>query len=134
MHLLGQVDSALARMWYKNRSSSIYSRFDLEGIYLLSFEQQDGAVTEVEVDEMLSFVSDKAAEISSHDAMPCRALSVIERLLDVLRNVLLNAELHHSLLRDFDGLILHLLGHVGRLDLSFQFLPGRLCASSLLCV
>ena len=30
--------------------------------------------------------------------------------LDVLRNVFLDAELLHRLLRDFDGLLLHLLG------------------------
>jgi hypothetical protein len=65
---------------------------------LLRLEEQDGAVAEVEVDEMLGLVRDKAAKVASHDAVPSGALSIIERFLDVLRDVLFNMVLRHSFL------------------------------------
>lgn len=81
-------------------------------------------MTEVKIDEVLRLVRDVAAKVASHDAMPCWTLSLIERPLDVLRNVLFDRELGHSLLSDFDCLLRHVLGHVRALDLGFQLLPG----------
>jgi hypothetical protein len=87
---------------------------------------------------------DVAPKIPAYDTMPRRALAVIERLLDVLRDILLDIKLRHSLLRcsnissppprtaappclgdldgwcrrtDINGLLLHILAHIRRLDL-----------------
>lgn len=87
--------------------------------YLLCLEEQDGAVAEVEVYEVLGFcqrpelalrllrnnaaavsprdrcqgpgehtVGDEASKIAADNAVPCRTLTLVERLLDVLRNIL----------------------------------------------
>lgn len=45
---------------------------------LLGFKEEDGAMAEVEVDEVFSLVGDKRAEIPPHDAVPGWALSVVE--------------------------------------------------------
>lgn len=45
---------------------------------LLSLEEEDRAVTKVEVDEVLSIVSYKGAEVATNDTVPGRTLSVIE--------------------------------------------------------
>lgn len=91
---------------------------------LLGLEEKDSAVAEVEVDEVLGLVSDEAAEVTAYDAMPCWALALIERLLDVLCDILLHGELGHGLLGNFNSLLLHILSHIGTLDLGFQLLPG----------
>ena len=97
-------------------------------------------------------MSNEAAKVPADDTVPCRALAVVKRLLDVLRNVLLDVELEHRLLccacvsggvrlglrwrrridlechrwgerTDLDGFLLHLVAHVGGLDLGYA---GRL--------
>lgn len=42
-------------------------------------------------------VGDKAAEIPANDAVPCRALAVIEGLLDMLGNILCPASLINTI-------------------------------------
>lgn len=44
------------------------------------FEQEDGHLTQVEVDEVLRLVGDVAAEVSSHDAVPCRVVLLVKFL------------------------------------------------------
>jgi hypothetical protein len=44
----------------------------------LGLEEQDGAVAQVEVDEVLGLVGDEGAEIASHDAVPGRAFPLVE--------------------------------------------------------
>lgn len=87
--------------------------------YLLCLEEQDGAVAEVEVYEVLGFcqrpelalrllrknvapisprdrcqgpgkhtVGDEASKIAADNTVPCRTLPLVERLLNVLRNIL----------------------------------------------
>lgn len=96
----------------------------------------------------LRTVGDEAAEVPADDAVPRRALAVVERLLDVLRDVLLDVELEHRLLccgglsvrgssdtmvapwasechgrggrTNLDGFLLHLVAHVGGLDLGCE--------------
>jgi len=87
-------------------------------------------VAEVEVDEMLRLMSNEAAEVSSYYTMPGSALLRIELSLDVLRNVLLDAELLHRFLCNFDCFLLHVLAHVHRFDLGLEFdllLVGGVC-------
>lgn len=62
-------------------------------------------------------MGNKRTKVPSNNAMPGRSLAVIKGLLDVLSNVLLDVVFLHSLLGDLDGLALHLLAHVGGLDL-----------------
>ena len=45
---------------------------------LLGLEEEDSAVTEVEVDEVFGLVSDKGAEVSSYDAVPGWTFSFVE--------------------------------------------------------
>jgi len=45
---------------------------------LLGLEEQDGAVAEVEIDEVFGLVGDEGAEVSADDAVPGWALSLIE--------------------------------------------------------
>jgi hypothetical protein len=82
-------------------------------------------MTQVEVDEVLGLMCHEAAKVASNNAVPGRSLSLVKCALDMLGNILLNGELGHGLLSDFDSLLLHILGHVGGLDLSFKLLPRR---------
>ena len=75
-------------------------------------------MTEVKVDEVFRLMCDKASKVAAYDAVPCGTLSAVELLLDILGNVLLDSELLHSRLCDFNSLLLHFLTHVGGLDLS----------------
>lgn len=107
----------------------------------------------------LQTVGDEAAKVPADDTVPRRALAVVKRLLDVLCDVLLDVELEHRLLRcsgcqlgggpgvrgwhdngmtlwpglggrtDLDGFLLHLVAHVGRLDLGYA--AGRLVLARL---
>lgn len=45
---------------------------------LLGLEEEDGAVPEVEVYEVLRFVGYEGSEVAPNDAVPSRALSLIE--------------------------------------------------------
>lgn len=77
-----------------------------EAAPLLGLEEEDGAVTEVEVDEVLGFVGHEAAKVAAYDAVPGRSLSFIKCSLDVLGDILLNGVLGHGLLGDFNDLLL----------------------------
>jgi len=45
---------------------------------LLGFEEEDCAVSEVEVDEVLGLVRDEGAEVATYDAVPCWTSAIIE--------------------------------------------------------
>jgi hypothetical protein len=67
-------------------------------------------MTQVEVDEVLGLMCHEAAKVASNNAVPGRSLSLVKCALDMLGNILLNGELGHGLLSDFDSLLLHILG------------------------
>lgn len=69
-------------------------------------------------------MSNKRSKVPSNNTVPCWSFTVIKGLLDVLSNVLLDVVLLHGLLRDLDGLALHLFAHVGGLDLGWGLLAG----------
>jgi hypothetical protein len=58
--------------------SPLYANSDSYERTLLSLEEENCTVSEVEVDEVLSFMSDKRAEVATNNAMPSRALALIE--------------------------------------------------------
>jgi hypothetical protein len=58
--------------------SPLYANLDLYERTLLSLEEENRTMSEVEVDEVLSFMSDKRAEVATNNAMPSRALALIE--------------------------------------------------------
>jgi hypothetical protein len=83
---------------------------------LPGLEEEDRDLAEVEVDEVLRLVGDIAAEVSANDAVPRGVVLLVELLLDVGGDVLLNVELLHSLGGYFNGVGLHVLGHIGVLN------------------
>lgn len=44
----------------------------------MGLEEEDGAVTEVEVYEVLGFVGDEGSEVAAYDAMPGWAFAFVE--------------------------------------------------------
>jgi len=87
-------------------------------------EKKDGDLTQVEVDEVLGLVGDVAAEVAPDDAMPRRVVLFVELFLDVRRDVLLDVVLLQRLRRAIDGVLLHVLRHVGILDDCFPIRHG----------
>jgi len=80
------------------------------------FEQQDGDLSQVKIDEVLRLVSYIAAEVSSDDAVPCRIVLLVKLLFDIRSNVLLNVVLLESLSSTVHSILLHVFRHVGVLD------------------
>ncbi len=75
-------------------------------------EKEDRDLTQVEVDEMLSFVGHIGAEVTAHDAMPGGVVLLVELFLDESGDVLFNVELLERLSGDVDSVLLHIFGHV----------------------
>jgi len=44
----------------------------------LCLEEEDGAVAEVEVDEVFGLVGDKGSEVAAYNAMPGRPFALVE--------------------------------------------------------
>ena len=83
------------------------------------FEQQDGHLSEVEVNEVLRFVRDVTSEVPSHNAVPRGVVFLVELFLDEGRDVLLDVVLLERLRGAVHGVLLHVLRHVGVLDHGF---------------
>eukprot|EP00923_Selenidium_pygospionis_P050826 GHVN01088100.1.p1 GENE.GHVN01088100.1~~GHVN01088100.1.p1 ORF type:complete len:132 (-),score=13.46 GHVN01088100.1:31-426(-) len=83
---------------------------------LTRLEEEDGNLSEVEVDEVFRFVGDIAAEVAAYDAMPSGVVLFVELLLDVGSDVLLDVVLLESLGGAVDGILLHIFRHISVLD------------------
>lgn len=59
-----------------------------EGISLSALKEENGYLSQIEIDKMSCFVRHVTAEITSYDAMPRRVVLLIELLLDKCRNIL----------------------------------------------
>ena len=99
-------------------------------LHLSRLEQQHGNLAKVKVDEVLGFVSDVAAKVSTHDAMPGGVVLPVKLLLDVGGNVLFHVELLHGLGCALNGVLLDIFGHVGILDYCFAFRHSDDCCIS----
>ena len=75
-------------------------------------EQEDGDLSEVEVDEVLCLVGDIAAKVSTDDTVPGGVVFLVEFLLDESGNVLFDVELLEGLGGDIYCVLLHVLRHI----------------------
>ena len=80
--------------------------------YSAGLEEEDGHLSEIEVDEVLGLVGNVGTEVSAHNAMPSWVVLLVEFLLDEGSDILLDVELLESLGGDIDSILLHILGHI----------------------
>ena len=73
---------------------------DMKNKCLSRFEQQDGDLSEVEVDEVLGLVGDIAAKVTSNNCVPCGVVLFVKLLLDESSNVFLNVVFLKSLVEN----------------------------------
>ena len=94
----------------------------LAGFYnnLSRLEEENGNLSEVEVDEMLGLMCDVAAEVTANNAVPSWVVFFVELLLDEGSNVFLDIVFLERLRGAIYSILLHLFRHVGILDNCFS--------------
>ena len=90
---------------------------------LTVFEQENGHLAQVEVDEVFGFTCHITTEVPPHGAVPGGAVLLVE-LLDMGRNVLLYIIFLQGLSSTVHRVLLPLLRHFGILDHSLLVTPG----------
>ncbi|ELR59421.1 hypothetical protein M91_08085, partial [Bos mutus] len=105
---------------------------------LTRFEQENGHLAQVEVDEVFGFMCHITTEVPPHDAVPGGVVLLVKllrgepppaprpHLLDMGRNVLLYIILFQCLSSTFHRVLLHLLRHIGILDYGLSVTHGYL--------
>lgn len=83
---------------------------------LARLEDQEGELSDVEVDEPLRLVRDVGPEVLADNDVPGWVVLLVELLLYVRSNVLLDVEALHRLDGTVYRILLHVLGHVCILD------------------
>lgn len=73
-------------------------------------------MSHVEVDEVFGFVSDIGSEVSTNNTMPGGVVFLVKLFLDVGGDILLDVELLQGNISAINGILLHLLVHIGMLD------------------
>uniref|UniRef100_A0A8C8UGK3 Dynein light chain n=1 Tax=Peromyscus maniculatus bairdii TaxID=230844 RepID=A0A8C8UGK3_PERMB len=79
---------------------------------LTRFEQKNGHLTRVEVDEVFGFMCHITTEVPPHNAVPGGVVLLVKLLLDMGRNILLHVVLLQRLGRALHRVLLHLFRHV----------------------
>ena len=90
---------------------------------LTRFEQENGQLAQVEVDEVFGFMCHITTKVPPHDAVPGGVVLVVKLLLDVSRNVLYIILLQ-CLSSTFRRVLLRLLRHIGILDYGLSVTHG----------
>lgn len=75
---------------------------------LTRFEQENGHLTQVEVDEVFGLVCHVATEVPAHDAVPGGVVLLVKLLLDMGRDILLYVVLLQRLSSALHRVLLHL--------------------------
>lgn len=91
---------------------------------LTRFEQENGHLAQVEVDEVFGFMCHITTEVPPHDAVPGGVVLLVKLLLDMGRNVLLYIILFQCLSSTLHRVLLHLLRHIGILDYGLSVTHG----------
>uniref|UniRef100_A0A673ULW2 Uncharacterized protein n=1 Tax=Suricata suricatta TaxID=37032 RepID=A0A673ULW2_SURSU len=91
---------------------------------LTRFEQKNGHLAQVEVDEVFGFMCHITTEVPPHDAVPLPEPR--PHLLNMGRNVLLYVVFLQCLSRTLHRVLLHLLRHVGIFDHGLSITHGYL--------
>ena len=89
-------------------------------------EEQACDLSHVEVDEVFGFVGDVGAEVPADDAVPGGVVLLVELLFNIGSDVLLDVELLKGNVGAIDGVLLHLLVHVGVLYHCFSLGCGHI--------
>lgn len=87
-----------------------------QSMLLTRFEQENGHLAQVEVDEVFGFMCHITTEVPPHDAVPGGVVFLVKLLLDMGRNVLLYIILLQCLSSTLHRVLLHLLRHIGIFD------------------
>jgi len=79
------------------------------GANLTTLEQQDGHLSQVEVDKVFGLVGDVATKVAANDAMPCWVVLLVKFLFDICCNILFYVELLDGLGGTVHCILLHFL-------------------------
>lgn len=111
----------------------MYGQLYREKAFLVSagLKQQNGHLTQVEVDEMLGLMSHVAAKVPPNDAVPGRVIFLVKLLFDVCSDVFLDVILLQGLCGTLHGVLLHVLRHVSIFDHCLSVRHG--CLVSVYC-
>uniref|UniRef100_A0A4X1T6P5 Uncharacterized protein n=2 Tax=Sus scrofa TaxID=9823 RepID=A0A4X1T6P5_PIG len=95
---------------------------------LTRFEQENGHLAQVEVDEVFGFMCHVTTEVPPHNAVPSGVPALCPHLLDMGRNVLLYIIFLQCLSSTLHRILLHLLRHIGIFDHGLSVTHGYLGA------
>ena len=87
-----------------------------QSMLLTRFEQENGYLAQVEVDEVFGFMCHITTEVPPHDSVTGGVVLLVKFLLDMGRNVLLYIILFQCLSSTLHRVLWHLLRHIGILD------------------
>ena len=79
-------------------------------------EQEDGHLSQIEINKVFCLVSHIGAEVAANYAMPCWIVFFVEFFFNVRSNVFFNVVLFKCLGGTVNSVLLHVLGHVSILD------------------
>lgn len=98
---------------------------------LAALKEQDGDLSQVEVDKMARLVRNVGAKVPADDAVPGGVVLLVELLLYIRGYVLFDIVFLDSLSGTVDCVLLHLLGHVSVLDNSLSVRHCGCCGTLL---
>jgi len=79
---------------------------------LSAFEEKDGNLSKVEINEMSRFMGNIRPKIPSDNTMPCWVVFFVKLFFDVGRNIFFNVIFFECLRCTVNCVLLHFFGHV----------------------